>query len=115
MKPNELRINNFYESTKFRIRVRCEASDIAQIYYNADGTKVDEDHVATVFKPLPLTDKWLIKLGFKPFGKDWVLNGIIIHTRKRGYVINKKVQIIKFVHQLQNIYFALTGEELTYG
>ena len=63
-------------------------------------------------EPIQLTEKWLLKLGFKPFNKDFVLNGIIIHTRKRGFILRKSVPIIMHVHQLQNLYFALTGEEL---
>lgn len=62
---------------------------------------------------IPLTSEILEKCGFKPFAKDWVKSGIIIHTRKRGFVINKRIPIIKSIHQLQNLYFALTGEELT--
>jgi hypothetical protein len=66
------------------------------------------------FNPIPLTEKYLKRAGFKPFVKDWQLNGIIIHTRKRGYVIRKSIPIIKYVHQLQNLYFCLTGQELVF-
>ena len=62
--------------------------------------------------PIELNHEWLIKLGFKPFCKDYQKNGIIIHTRKRGFVLNRKVPVIKFVHELQNLYFVLRGENL---
>lgn len=62
--------------------------------------------------PIELTEEWLLKLGFKPFVKDFTLKGIIIHKRKRGWVLRKSVPEIKYVHQLQNLYFALKGEEL---
>ncbi len=66
-----------------------------------------------IFEPIELTEEWLTKLGFKSFCKDWVCEGIIIHTRKRGYILKSSVPIIKSVHQLQNLYSALTGKELT--
>jgi hypothetical protein len=75
------------------------------------------------FEPIPLTEEWLLKFGFKwkgliakgryltlftPCGKALVF--------KDNYFIFSGVTIeiqIKYVHQLQNLYFALTGEELT--
>lgn len=61
---------------------------------------------------IELNEGWLLKLGFLPFGKDFIKNGIVIHRRKRGWVLRKSVPIIKYVHQLQNLYFCLKGEEL---
>jgi len=83
-------------------------------------------------KPVPLTEEWLIKFGFnkneystegvqynEPFyhivleSKGWRLNynedfGWVIHPVVSDY----NVIPIKYVHQLQNLYFALTGNEL---
>lgn len=105
MKASELRIGNWVDSELRNMQI--ELVDFADIlkYYNANNL----DHM----KPIPLTEEWLEKFGFKPFVKDWQRKGIIIHTRKRGFVLRKSVPIIKHVHQLQNLYFALTGEELT--
>jgi hypothetical protein len=62
-------------------------------------------------EPIPLTEEWLLRLGFNGWDKGnftMVLsNGNFIEF---GYVIAKN---IKHVHQLQNLYFALTNEELT--
>ena len=73
-----------------------------------------EDNVLYIHEPIKLTNEILFLLGFKSFGKDFIKNGIIIHNRKRGFVVNKKIPIIESVHQLQNLYFALTGQELQY-
>jgi hypothetical protein len=69
-------------------------------------------------KPVPITEEWLIKFGFR-------YNEIFEHWR--GKIEIKKVSgeyylIIddrhvgfngfKFIHQLQNLCFVLTGEEL---
>ncbi len=66
-------------------------------------------------KPIPLTKEWLERLGLKPFGKYSYTKGkFIIHYRSRENVfrINKRYSSITTVHQLQNLCFSLTGEEL---
>ncbi len=78
------------------------------------------------FEPIPLTEEWLERFGCKkqtssakgigefdwyelPNGMDlvWVLSS-------KSWVRIETVEsvTIKHVHQLQNLYFALTGEEL---
>lgn len=75
--------------------------------------------------PIELTEEWLLKLGFeKKAEHNFRLNVFarsIIHAYTHG-----KVEIelgnrsgysfgypqVQYVHQLQNLYFALTGEEL---
>lgn len=86
-------------------------------YYNFD-----------FIKPIPLTEEWLVKFGFKKdeigvfvnicykqnlsIGLNLVGDKycIVYLTGSFGMVQPKH---IKSVHQLQNLYFALTGEELT--
>lgn len=70
-------------------------------------------------KPIPLTDEWLIKLGFESDGIEW-WNGIIcLGVFKDGiyYLPTEEIhyragQIFKYVHQLQNLHYAITGEDL---
>lgn len=73
------------------------------------------------FTPIPLTEEWLVKFGFeinKHHFTKWIneTNTFIImfDDRKKNYFIcDCPIDCnIKFVHQLQNLYFALTGEEL---
>jgi hypothetical protein len=77
--------------------------------------------------PIPLTEEWLIKFGFEK-KIDCYKN---INYNFNGYFASfdcdnpmwfgedgccEQVTIkdnIKYVHQLQNLYFAVTGEELT--
>lgn len=83
------------------------------------------------FKPITLTEEWLVKFGFIEhevvkclYNKkhngfeiditiegDNVLDIQLSSTNISGAYPNK--ELFKYVHQLQNIYFALTGEELT--
>jgi hypothetical protein len=69
---------------------------------------------------IPLTEDWLLKFGFTAN----ILNGKILSYGNRkslkSFVIDTNfklllpytILIIKCVHQLQNLYFDLTGEEL---
>lgn len=70
-------------------------------------------------EPIPLTEEWLIKFGFvitrtqaykifNDFGDQVKLNKI-----GNEFEFVYLAVPIKYAHQLQNLYFALTGEELT--
>lgn len=86
--------------------------------------------------PIPLTEEWLLKMGFKkePMeysknidlfggGKKLSFSGdylYLVDSEKKNTiptdvitVWNKDVMKQFYVHQLQNLYFSLTGEELT--
>lgn len=41
----------------------------------------------------------------------WVKNGVFVHQRKTGYN-NKKSIPLKFIHQLQNLYYTLKQKEI---
>ena len=79
-------------------------------------------------RTIPLTEGWLIKFGFKNLTNAYKSKKVYIQ-----YTQNKCFQLyligidkagnaslidfnleIKYVHQLQNLYFALIGEELVY-
>lgn len=73
-------------------------------------------------EPIPLTEEWLLKFGFERTCNhpkhDWIKGEfkICYDVDNDGYIISELLDIsipIKYVHQLQNLYFALTGEELT--
>lgn len=81
-------------------------------------------YICETIQPIPLTEEWLLKLGFvlnadKSFyWKNWGTNGVQIlkysdvygkYTFELGKGINK---VLDYVHELQNLYFALTGTEL---
>ena len=80
------------------------------------------------FEPISLTEEWLMNLGFKK-DKYWRPNNLdYYHSDLKEFcIISGQVRLytddpyeffeipqnIQFVHQLQNLYFAITGEELT--
>ncbi len=82
------------------------------------------------YQPIPLTDEWLKKFGFEEvlnfdFYKSGLsIDGTVVHFSfdfwrlgldAYDQDLNDWIEIpkeIKHVHQLQNLYFALTGNEL---
>lgn len=84
------------------------------------GVKMDWD------KPIELTEEWLLKMGFELFTqqKNYPLFfykgnsynrslSVSIHSDFcRVNVVNQEITTLKYVHQLQNVFHALTGEEL---
>ena len=91
---------------------------LKNVYYQNFGQYLE------FIKPIPLTEEWLIKFGFEPELKNKdSINGEFIVYWKYPFVFNtnhgwwlysKQLKIQpEYVHQLQNLYFALTGEELT--
>lgn len=128
MKPQELRIGNLVE-------VNGEITEIAAIDCEGWRCKVKGcERVLSAHlmkwedtKPIPLTEEWLVKFGFsiltensagKQYGYvvDHVFDSNLTltyweTTKDAGKFFRGKLEI-KLVHQLQNLFFALTGEEL---
>jgi hypothetical protein len=86
------------------------------------GARNDELLRESQLKPITLTEEWLIKFGFiewdyKQFQSPYYSGShYVIKTgipSPFNYMVNDKlIMHIKYVHQLQNIYFLLTGQEL---
>lgn len=121
MKITELRIGNLVTVGGFGIgkimgiNLEHPANGNCLVFKFTDGTYATVDFENA--KQIPLTEEWLLKFGFE---KD---NKWIFHIKlMKGYInINgvfclfeykENHQNIIYVHQLQNLYFALTGNEL---
>jgi len=68
------------------------------------------------YKPIPLTEEWLKRFGFEFWdGLGWrhmETKGLLVFDTFFFYRYYSIGVCLKHVHQLQNLYFALTGEEL---
>ena len=142
MKANELRIGNL-------IRFSEDGTIFTIDSIEEKGLSVqNEKEIAWIdleeFEPIPLTEEWLLEVGFQ------IKDQLSVHKTKIYYISGIDVDYclcfadfrqdfgfyieytdspfdkdlgvlypitfgIKYVHQLQNLYFALTGEELTSG
>lgn len=123
MEAKELRIGNLVGYKDYALEVGS---------LNVHDTEFKE------LKPIPLTEEWLLKFGFelceivtnenitvfpsikntfhlyhKDVDHEWF--DISVNTRVNKIYTNHTLERIeiKHVHQLQNLYFALTGEELS--
>jgi hypothetical protein len=110
MKANELRIGDFVEIDQYpndRVIIQIE-----------NGSNIDQCGKLNA-SPIPLTEEWLLRFGFENWDKNAWANKISLHKQGEVFLYKAVYQSdyveIKYVHQLQNLYFALTGEELTYG
>lgn len=94
---SELRIGNW--AVNYGNYVCIEADDIVDCHYSPES-----------YDPISLTPEILEKAGFRidPNSKKHAGK---VH-RCQGITINLETSRIKYLHQLQNLYFALTGEEL---
>jgi hypothetical protein len=108
MKANELRIGNWIRTSKEEQVVDVLCDSLSTINQHC----ITYDMVA----PIPLTEEWFVRFGFEHeeteyswfFHKDGVR--LFFHNGVWNY--SSLNTVIKSVHQLQNLYFALTGEEL---
>lgn len=119
MEAKELRIGNLLQYCNQTVHVMCiqtlsDKYDVELGYY-VDSVGFQRKLSDKDVKPIPLTEDWLVKLGFKKWnskGTTYSKGVLILHLRKRGWVVNKRFLEPKYVHQLQNLYFALTNIEL---
>ena len=116
IQANELRIGNYVYA--FGVLLQVLPEHILNLYQIEVVKKVCID-----LTPIPLTEDWLIKFGIN-LGV-WFYDDSFLISKKDDdtyqiYVQNApQTQRIcfaefKYVHQLQNLYFALTGKELTF-
>jgi hypothetical protein len=109
IQSSELRISNYVYSSDFVIK-----SYSPQGLFNL-MKNIDDGY--NNIKPIPLTEQWLIDFGFeKHITMDiyptYSLNNVNVNDGVVYIVGFGFVNYIKHVHELQNLYFALTGIEL---
>lgn len=138
IKANELRIGNFIYNVgylskvigfkPFSHSVRCDEEEgcniLIDVYLQDGSVKEGYEIESYLCKPIPLTEEWLLKFGFEKsnvycFGnRKLIIESLMGDRHSCRYRINLNESIwiseLHYVHQLQNLYFALTGEELTF-
>jgi hypothetical protein len=117
MKATELRIGNW-------VRWNYEESSEGNVYPVEYGYELDDiKNNPNIVNPIPLTEEWLLKFGFNKVSDIWEFwknSGWDLRQHKlenKWWLFYNGQDLdcvrIDYVHQLQNLYFALTGEELT--
>ena len=124
MRAAELRIGNFINFNQYKTYkqgiVRTINNGSCNITNIGDSSPIETTKFNSLI-PIPLTEEWLLKLNAKSTELSPAKNGIWIEceidnqgcwvsiSNGTGVVVRR----IDYVHQLQNLYFALTDEELT--
>lgn len=120
VKASELRIGNLVNfsvgSSYYQGTVQTIGSKIATILCLGKTYAVKYVNIT----PIVLTEELLVKLGFEKNETGFYYKGRFTYHNEYGWKILEQwvknwvgVSELKYVHQLQNLYFALTGEELT--
>jgi len=85
--------------------------------YNSGGEERHASLLTEGINIIPLTEEWLLKFGLQQNEYFWRIDDFVIKQTYDGYVpVSQKYSIgieLQFVHQLQNLFFALKGKELT--
>jgi len=124
MEANELRIGNWIIDNEVEPQ-RTVYYQVEEITYKGvvyrDGSSVT---MCEYLQPIPLTEEILLKCGFTRDGFGLKFDFIYLTAGARivetdelrcfdyELIEDKKYIRIKYLHQLQNLYFALTSEEL---
>jgi hypothetical protein len=110
MKTNELRIGNYVKGIGHKISWLVEGIEPEYIYSSKAWRTINS------FEGIPINSEWADKFGFKCiFTHDdhHYYNGFLALDRDfQPFDYDIKYEI-EYVHQLQNLYYAITGCELT--
>lgn len=130
LKATELRIGNWisYRGEKNLVVVSIQSPwrSIQTERYIGSGIYVGSDDLMD-YEPIKITEDWLFKFGFEKDKKGYFIknalisNGLIISAIQIRDVFSIGVSgpfglvsvKIKYIHQLQNLYHSITGEDLT--
>lgn len=111
MKAEELRIGNYYAIAE---NDGIKYKQVKWLINSSNGFFSGDDNLTYAAKSIPLTEEWLRRFEYDKTNEiEWQGHYHQIEELSQGLFTDKRYGIvIKYVHQLQNLYFALTGEEL---
>ncbi|MCT4321800.1 hypothetical protein [Elizabethkingia anophelis] len=124
MNSKELRIGNLIKDEHGTLSNIVEITDYDRIAVGNNRVVKDLSNCV----PIPLTEEWLIKFGFKKgynayysYLEIWDSLYIIVSKNNTIYISESssisghQLQVANFehIHQIQNFYFAIANKELT--
>ena len=123
MDAKELRIGNYVNWVgRSEEAIIMNGCDFDIVYVNLEDNEIENKR----FKPILLNEDWLLKFGFIHAHTCWYEKGLLdtecwfltFNITSGGKVTLSTdrdehfLRTIEYVHQLQNLYFALTQKEL---
>lgn len=127
MKATELRIGNYHlYHIVDKLDERGEYDEVCQI--DIEDLRILDRFDSPEYKPIPLTEEWLLKFGFEGkinetsqcgnfylgYDAEYGRHRMSLWYQKGSWCFShtNTFTVLKYVHQLQNLYSALTGKEL---
>lgn len=119
MNANELRLGNYVHGPL------CELCIVKQLGIDNNPNFIEVEIIdggvgCNGTRPIPLTEEWLLRFGFVNRARDkkeWVAPNFRVCKTTDNYFVWPDFDLyyieLPYVHQLQNLYFALTRQELT--
>ena len=115
MKAKNLRLGNLITNKEDKIETVFTLNDEYINGYDGNAGLIPDDE--SDYNGIKLTEKWIIELGLKRMPESeytlysYDLAGFKLWMNKGKFLFNDKINI-EYVHQLQNLFFALTSTEL---
>lgn len=111
MKSNEVRVGNFILFSGVKTKVIPQ--DFATQCRGINSSEMPN------FKPIQLNEDWLLSAGFELVNKIGTIKRLrknqLFQIRMIDMEIFYEHKRIDFVHELQNLFFSLVGEELVFS
>ena len=116
MKTTELRIGSYVDY--FGKRKVIDVINDTRRIVEFDDAQIERD--INLIKPIHLTEDWLLRFGFKKRNdKTFTYDRFVLYFVSKyefWYLNDRRTNVyftkVEFVHELQNIIFAMNGEEL---
>src|SRR6185437_5636853 len=99
---------------------KFEGWDVLKRCYEIELPNLDSIYLSDTIEPIPLTKRYFIECGFKyghgKFNEWWEYGELRVYreigVKKNLFEESFHKARVSYVHQLQNLYYALTNKEL---
>ncbi len=106
IQASDLRIGNY-------VITLCGYEKITDVLRDSINTYNHKYLEYELVKPIPLTEEILLKCGFIRLNSNYLVKGsYFIHFENNLIMCKKSGVLLSKLHQLQNLYWCLCGEEL---
>jgi len=126
MNAKDLRIGNLVRQVQYHngycneIRSVTAIREEGSLNVRVIGAHNMKSHPIEWFIPILLTEEWLLKFGFvySDYSRCFENSSICVDkdgevgTYDSEYKVSEHTTTVKYVHQLQNLFYCLTGKEL---
>ena len=121
MEAKELRIGNWVQTAVGFNEVAKLSDGLITVQLNPVASLSHSKNLTNGFEPIPLTEEWLLKAGAVQPESSYKIGRFDIYFDRtsNGWIVSDSYfgfyyATIQYVHELQNLVFALDKTELTF-